>query len=139
LSKRINPDTVWKPFGAFSMLAIQGRGQIVHLKGQVSLDGAGQIVGKNEMPAQVRRVLENIRATLEPVGGQMEDIYSLTQFVTDMEAFMVCGPIRSEFFAEPFPVTTTIEVRRLYHPDLMVEITASAEIPTKRFRYPDAH
>jgi len=28
-----NPQSVWKPFGAFSMGVIQGEGQIVYLKG----------------------------------------------------------------------------------------------------------
>lgn len=35
----VNPRDVWSPFGAFSMAVIQGDGQIVYLKGQVSLDG----------------------------------------------------------------------------------------------------
>jgi len=37
----INPPGVWSPFGAFSMVIIQGAGQIVHLKGQVALDQQG--------------------------------------------------------------------------------------------------
>jgi enamine deaminase RidA (YjgF/YER057c/UK114 family) len=42
------------------MAVIQGEGQIVHLKGQVSLDQNGQVVGAGDMRAQVRMVLENI-------------------------------------------------------------------------------
>jgi 2-iminobutanoate/2-iminopropanoate deaminase len=34
----LNPPDVWSPFGAFSMDVIQGHGQVVYLKGQVSLD-----------------------------------------------------------------------------------------------------
>ena len=67
----------------------------------------------------------------------MSDIISLTQYVTDIEAFMAAGSVRSEFFQAPFPVTTTVEVSRLYHPDLMVEITATAEIPKDRFVQPE--
>ena len=66
----------------------------------------------------------------------MGDIVSLTHYATDIEAFMEAGPVRQEFFAAPYPVTTTIEVSRLYHPDLMVEITAIAEVPRDRFRPP---
>ena len=42
---------------------------------------------------------------------------------------MKTGDIRREFFGEPFPVTTTVQVVCLYDPDLLVEITAMAEIP----------
>ncbi len=41
-----------------------------------------------------------------------------------------------EFFSAPFPVTTTIQIGRLYNRDLMIDITAVAEIPRKRFRRP---
>ncbi len=44
-SRRYNPPEVWQPFGAFSQVALQGDRQIVHLKGQVSLDPAGEIGG----------------------------------------------------------------------------------------------
>lgn len=132
----INPPSVWPPFGAFSMAVIQGEGQIVHLKGQVSLDNSGDVVGANDMRAQVRKVLENIRDVLACVGGQMSDVVSLVHYATDIERFMETGDMRKEFFAAPYPVTTTVEVQRLYHRDLMIEITAIAEIPRDRFRRP---
>ena len=131
-----DPDSVWKPFGAFSQAVVQGTGKIVHLKGQVSLDKEGKMVGEGNIEAQVEKVLENIKAVLIEFGGRMEDIYSLTHHVTDIEEFMKTGPIRTNYFSPPYPVTTTVEVSRLYHPDLLVEITGSAEIPLSRFREP---
>jgi 2-iminobutanoate/2-iminopropanoate deaminase len=68
----------------------------------------------------------------------MEDVVSLTHYVTDLDAFMTTGDIRRQFFAEPYPVTTTVQVVRLYHRDLVVEITAIAEIPRDRFHRPAA-
>ena len=132
----VNPAGVWPPFGAFSMAVIQSDGQIVHLKGQVALDGQGEIVGARDMRAQVRKVLENIQAVLASMGGQMGDVVSLVHYATDIEQFMGTGDIRREFFAAPFPVTTTVQVGRLYHPDLLVEITAVAEIPREHFHRP---
>jgi 2-iminobutanoate/2-iminopropanoate deaminase len=55
--------------------------------------------------------------------------HSLVHYATDIEQFMGKGDIRKEFFAAPFPVTTTVQVMRLYHTDLLIEITAMAEIP----------
>jgi 2-iminobutanoate/2-iminopropanoate deaminase len=136
MANAVNPSDVWSPFGAFSMAVIQGDGQIVHLKGQVSLDRQGQVVGHGDMRAQVRKVLENIRNVLATMGGQMGDVISLVHYATDIDAFMQTGDIRREFFAEPFPVTTTVQVERLYRPELMIEITAVAEIPRSRFRHP---
>lgn len=132
-----NPRGVWVPFGPFSMGTVQGQGQIVYLKGQVALDVDGNLVGKGDMSAQTRATLENIQAVLIAVGGSTRDIFSLTHFVTNIDEFMKTGEIRREFFSEPFPVTTTVQVVRLYHPDVLVEITAMAEIPRDRFKQPE--
>jgi len=131
-----NPAGVWKPFGAFSQAVVQGSGKVVHLKGQVSLDREGNVVGSGDIAKQVEQSLENIRSILAAFGGKMEDIYCLTHHVTDIEAFMETGSIRNQYFKQPFPVTTTVEVSRLYNTELMVEITGSAEIPVSRYRKP---
>ncbi|MBI1777610.1 MAG: RidA family protein [Proteobacteria bacterium] len=131
-----NPDSVWPPFGAFSMLTLEGDGQIVHLKGQVSLDRDGHIVGKNDMAVQVRQTLQNIESVLAAMGGRMSDILSLTHYATDIEAFMATAAIRRKFFSAPYPATTTVEVARLFDVSLVIEITAIAEIPRDRFRRP---
>ena len=71
------------------------------------------------MPLQVRTVLDNIQLVLAHVGGEMNDIIPLTQYLTDIDAFIATGSVRSGFFQAPFQVTTTVEVSRHYHPDLV--------------------
>ncbi len=136
MAESYNPDDLWTPFGAFSMMMVQGSGQIVNLKGQVSLDTASNLVGAGDMRVLVGQVLANIQTALSAVGGLMSDVTSLTHYTTDIEAFMGAGDIRNAYFTEPFPITTTIQVAALYHPDLVIEITASAEIPHERFKRP---
>ncbi|WP_334042037.1 RidA family protein [Burkholderia ambifaria] len=134
MAEAVNPPELWAPFGAFSMAVVQGDGRIVHLKGQVALDRDGRVVGTADMRAQVRQTLGNIRDVLAAMGGQMQDVISLVHYATDIDAFMQAGDIRETFFAEPYPVTTTVQVERLYRPDLLIEIAAIAEIPRARFR-----
>ena len=131
-----NPSSLWKPFGAFSMVAVQTGGRIVRLKGQVSLDPAGEVVGPGDMNAQVRQTLTNIETALASMGGRLSDVIELTHYTTDIQGFMAAGDVRMSFFAPPYPVTTTVEVAALYHPDLVIEITALAEIPSDRFHAP---
>ena len=136
MAEAYNPSDVWQPFGAFSMVVLQGQGQVVHLKGQVALDVEGAVVGVGDMGAQVRQVLANIQSVLAGLGGRMSDVISLTHYTTDIAAFMQSGDIRKDFFSAPYPVTTTIQVAALYDPALMIEITAIAEIPRDRFQRP---
>ncbi len=136
MAESYNPDTVWKPFGAFSQIIMAGGGQVVHLKGQVALDRQGNVVGVGDMAAQVDQVLGNIKDLLAEMNGRMSDIFALSQFTTDIKAFMTTGQIREQHFQAPFPVTTTVEVKSLYDPRLLIEITATAEIPRERFIVP---
>ncbi len=138
MAQAYNPDTLWPPFGAFSMMVLAGDGQTVHLKGQVALDRAGEVVGAGDRRTQVQQVLTNIQTALAAVGGRMSDIVSLTHYTTDIAAFMQSGEIRSMYFSEPYPVTTTVEVAALYDPALLIEITAIAEIPRERYVAPNA-
>ena len=136
MAEFFNPPGLWQPFGPFSMAAVQGEGRVVHLKGQIALDAGGKVVGANDMRIQLRQVLENIRTALAAFGGTMADIVSLTQYTTDIAVFMAAGDIRRDYFAAPYPITTTLQVAALYDPALLVEITATAEIPVARFRRP---
>ena len=133
-----DPPDVWSPFGAFSQSVIAGDGRTVFLKGQVALGQDGQIVGEEDMEAQVRQVLQNVSTILGSMGGRMSDVVSLNQFTTDIQAFMRCGDIRKTFFDDPFPVTTTLEVSSLYDPRLFIEINGIAEIPMERLLIPEA-
>lgn len=132
-----DPQSLWKPFGAFSQSVALSTGRVVYIKGQVSLGGNGELVGANDMEAQLTQVLMNIRGVLKPWGGKMSDIISLHQFTTDIQAFMRCGEVRSRFFNAPYPVTTTVEVSSLYDSRLLIEITGIAEIPLDRFVLPN--
>jgi 2-iminobutanoate/2-iminopropanoate deaminase len=134
VAKATNPSGIWKPFGAFSQAVVIGQGHLVYFKGQVSLDGDGEIVGEGRMDTQVDQVLGNIRNLLASFGGRMSDIVSLDQRTTDIKAFMECGNTRLRYFSEPYPVTTTVEVSALYDPRLLIEITTIAEIPVERFK-----
>lgn len=136
MAESFDPEDLWEPFGAFSMMVLQGSGQIVHVKGQVALDAGREVVGIGDMRVQVEQTLSNIHTALASVGGRMADVISLTQYTTDIQAFMAASDVRRQFFPAPYPVTTTVEVTALYHPDLMVEIAAIAEIPLDRYEHP---
>ena len=60
------------------------RGPLLFISGQVALDPEGRIVGKSDVRAQTVQVLENIRMILRANGADMEDVVSVTVYVTDI-------------------------------------------------------
>jgi len=52
----------------------------------------------------------------------------VASYVTDIDEFFKHPAARAEIFGQALPTSTTVEVRRLSHPDMMVEIEAMAVV-----------
>lgn len=120
----LNPETIHRPVGGYSHVAIAPAGRLAFIAGQVGVDREGNIVGKGDMVAQARQALENLKAAAEAAGASLDDIVSVTVFVTDIDQFVAASEVRREYFKPDYPATTLIQVGRLAHPDLLLEINA---------------
>jgi reactive intermediate/imine deaminase len=124
-----NPDTMTKPFGVFSNATLAGPGQLYFISGQVAVDAQGKLVGKGDIRAQTRQVLENIKAALAAVGGTMDDIACVNVFVMDMQHLQAIHEVRAEYWQGNYPASTLVQVAGLVHADYLIEINATAIIP----------
>src|SRR5262249_9793530 len=66
-----------------------------------------------------------VKAALEAAGASLADIVKTNTYVTDIEEFFKHVDVRMEYFGA-MPTSTTVEVRRLAHPDLLVEVEVMA-------------
>jgi enamine deaminase RidA (YjgF/YER057c/UK114 family) len=99
---------------------------MIFISGQLARDSNGNIVGPRDMRAQIKQVGENLRAALEAAGCTLDNLVKTTTFVTDIDEFFKHVDVRHDYLGVALPASTTVEVRRLAHPDLMVEIDAVA-------------
>ena len=76
---------------------------------------------------QLRQVGENLRAALEAAGAPLDHLVKTTTYVTDIEEYFRHVDVRMEYF-RALPTSTTVEVRRLAHPDFLVEVEAIAVV-----------
>jgi len=107
------------------VVAVEGR-RMIFIAGQLARDRDGNIVGKGDMRAQIRQVGENLRTALAAAGATLNDLVKTTTFVTDIDEFFRHADVRMEYFGPALPISTTVEVRRLAHPDFLVEVEAIA-------------
>lgn len=110
----------------YSHVVVAEGKRMIFIAGQLARDRQGNVVGKGDMRAQLRQVGENVKAALEAAGGSLSDLVKTTTYVTDIEAFFTHVDVRMEYFGAALPTSTTVEVRRLAHPDFLVEIEAIA-------------
>jgi enamine deaminase RidA (YjgF/YER057c/UK114 family) len=99
---------------------------LIFISGQLARDNSGKIVGPRDMRAQIRQVGENLGVALEAAGATLANLVKTTTFVTDIDEFFRHVDVRHDYLGVGLPASTTVEVRRLSHPDLMVEIEAIA-------------
>ena len=130
--KKIHPPTLHKRTVGGHLLytpvvTVKG-GTMVFVSGLLARDVDGNVIGKGDMGAQIRQVGENLRLALESAGATREDLVRTTTYVTDIEEFFRHVEVRQKYLGPALPTSTTIEVRKLAHPDLLVEIEAFAVI-----------
>jgi len=78
---------------------------------------------------QTRAVIENIGDILRAAGAELGDLVQVTSYLVDMADFAAYNEVYAEFFTEEGPTRTTVAVRELPHPDLLIEIQAVAYKP----------
>jgi 2-iminobutanoate/2-iminopropanoate deaminase len=101
-----------------------GAGALVFLSGQIPLDPAGKIVGFTPKD-QAHKALDNMRLTLAAAGLEMKNVVKTTIFLHDMDDFGAVNEVYAEYFSEPYPARSTVQVARLPK-DVRLEIEAIA-------------
>ena len=101
-----------------------GVGDLVFLSGQIPLDSDGKIVGFTPKD-QAHKALDNMRVTLEAAGLSLANVVKTTIFLHDMDDFSAVNEVYAEYFSEPYPARSTVQVARLPK-DVRLEIEAVA-------------
>ncbi|TDO50121.1 reactive intermediate/imine deaminase [Kribbella sp. VKM Ac-2527] len=118
------------PNGVFSQAtAIEATGRLVFVSGMTARKPDGTIAGVGDISEQTRQVCENVQAAVREAGGTLDDVCRVDVYVRNMEDFAKIHAVRAQYFAEPLPASTMVEVSKLAHPDYLIEISAIAVIP----------
>lgn len=94
-------------------------GVTVHADGRVEKD----------IRLQTAAVIENIRAILQAAGGDLENLVDITTFLVDMADFAGYNEVYNRYFEQRTgPSRTTVAVKELPHPNLLIEMKAIAAL-----------
>lgn len=88
-------------------------GDTVYLSGQIPLDPRSGELVQGDFEAEVRRVLENLKAVAVAAGGSLDHIVKLSVFLTDLGQFAKVNEIMQQYFREPYPARAAIGVAAL--------------------------
>ena len=88
-------------------------GTIVFVSGQLPIDvNTGEFAGE-DIQAQTRQSLENIKVILEAEGLTMADVCKTTVLLADIKEFAAMNEVYAEFFSAPYPARAAFQVAAL--------------------------
>ena len=119
----IHTDKAPAAIGPYSQ-AIQ-IGQLLFTSGQVPIDPETGAIVEGGIQEQARQSLNNIKAILNAAGTNMGAVVKTTVFLQDMNDFAAMNEVYAQFFQEPYPARSAVQVGRLSK-DALVKILGCA-------------
>jgi len=88
-------------------------GKTVYFSGQTPLDPATGVLVEGDISTQTRRVFDNLAAVAKAAGGSLAQVVRVGIYVTDLANFAAVNAVMAEYFQQPYPARSTIQVAAL--------------------------
>jgi len=79
------------------------------------------------LEAQANQVFKNVAALLKAAGTDLSKVIKTTVFIKNMDDFAAINAIYAQYFTEPYPARSCVEVARLPK-DVLLECEAIAQL-----------
>lgn len=123
MNKPIHTENAPAAIGPYSQ-AVQA-GNMLFVSGQLPVDPATGAFAGEDITAQTRQSLTNVKNILEEAGFTTADVVKTTVLLANMSDFAAMNAVYAEFFSAPFPARAAFAVKDLPKAAL-VEIEAIA-------------
>ena len=122
--KTVSTNKAPAAIGPYSQAQIVGN--LVFCSGQISVIPETGALAQG-LEAQANQVFKNIAALLSAAGSDISKVVKTTVFIKNMDDFAAINAIYAQYFTEPFPARSCVEVARLPK-DVLLECEAIAEL-----------
>ena len=107
----IHTDNAPAAIGPYSQ-AIEA-GNTIYVSGQLPIDPATGAFAGEDIAAQTRQSLNNIKAILAEAGADMSNVVKATVLLADIADFAAMNAVYAEFFTAPFPARAAFQAAAL--------------------------
>ena len=122
--KTVSTNKAPAAIGPYSQAQIVGT--LVFCSGQIPvIPETGELA--QGLEAQANQVFKNIAALLTAAGSDISKVVKTTVFIKNMDDFAAINAIYAQYFTEPFPARSCVEVARLPK-DVLLECEVIAEL-----------
>ena len=120
---RLDTGSIWEPICGYSRAVRIGDRILV--SGTTATHGAGEIVCRGDPRGQAVYIFDKIEASIESLGGAIEDIIRTRVYVRDQSQWAAVARVHGRYLGQVRPANTLVEVSSLVG-DYEVEIEAEA-------------
>lgn len=125
MRKNISSGAEWEQIVGYSRAVRTGN--LIEVSGTTATEFNGQSLKEN-MYGQAFHTLRKIEEALIKAGAGMKDVVRTRIYVTDISQWQEAARAHHEYFKEVMPATSMVEVSKLIHPDMLIEIEATAVV-----------
>jgi len=126
----IKSDTMPPSPGYSQAVEVRPVSRIVYIAGQVAMDHSGKLVGEGDLRAQATQTFENLKSALLASGATFENVVKLNSYFVDISQLPAFREVRDKYVNIPNPpVSTAVQVSRLFREGFLVEVEAVAIVP----------
>lgn len=104
----INTNNAPSAIGPYSQ-AVKA-GNTIYVSGQIPIDPKTGNFVSEDIKAQTKQSLENIKAILEEAGYSMKDVVKTTVLLQDIKEFADMNEIYATYFEKPYPARAAFQV-----------------------------
>ena len=124
----VNPWKWQDQFGFSQGALVSGAQRVLYCAGQTSVDADGHPLHPQDMSAQLARAFDNLETVLRAAGMTLGNVVRLNYYVTNVPAYLKSSADLAQRLAAAGckPPGTLLGVAALFHPDIVVEIEATA-------------
>ena len=122
--KTVSTNKAPAAIGPYSQAQIVG--DLVFCSGQIPVIPETGALAQG-LEAQANQVFKNIAALLTAAGSDISKVVKTTVFIKNMDDFAAINAIYAQYFTEPYPARSCVEVARLPK-DVLVECEVIAEL-----------
>ena len=88
-------------------------GDLFFFSGQIPLDPSTGDMAENNIKAQTKQSLENVKALLDSQGLDFSNVIKTTVFLDSMDDFAAMNEVYAEYFVAPYPARSAVAVDKL--------------------------
>jgi enamine deaminase RidA (YjgF/YER057c/UK114 family) len=124
----INPWSWQDEYGFVQATEVSNARRVLYCAGQVSVDAEENPLHPGDMGAQISQSLDNLETVLESAGFKMSDVVRLNFYTTDVDRTLEAWSVIKNRLTESGcrQASTLLGVASLFHPDILIEIEATA-------------